>query len=94
MEDSHGEKELPGKYMNVTKYMPVLFRLFSYSLPELQWLLTGVQGLHSAVQSSFGNAHRDLTLAGSLTSEHCFPLHKKAFVLAQHSPVLYSSAHL
>lgn len=34
--------------MNVTDKVPVLFKLFSYSLSELQQLLTGVQGLRSA----------------------------------------------
>lgn len=83
MEDSHGKEIVTRQLNNCDKVSASLFFFF------FKWF-----SVTSTVQSSFANAPRDLTTAGSLTSEHCFPLHKKAFPLAQHSPVLYSSAHL
>ena len=80
--------------MNVTKEVPVLFRLFSYSLSVAVVTYRCPRATFSPVQSSSRNAHSDLTTAGSPTPEPCFPLYKKAFSLAQHSPVLYSAAHL
>ena len=51
--------------MNVTKKVPVLFRLFSYSLSVAVATYRCPRATFSPVQSSFGNAHSDLTTAGS-----------------------------
>lgn len=76
--------------MNVTKEAPPSATLcqrataVTYRCPRAQ----------RTVQGSFGDAHRALTRAGPLTTEHHSPLHKTPLSLAQHSPVPYSSAHL
>lgn len=95
MEDSHG-REI------ITRQLNERDKVSASPFQDLQSLFVRVavvtyrcpSATFSTVQSSFGNAPRGLTAAGSLPSAHCFPLHKKAFSLAQHSPMLCSSAHL
>lgn len=65
--------------MKVTKEVPVLSRLFGYSWSELQWLLTGVQGLRSA------QAKAALGLPRALTSQQG-PTTQKAFYPQWPSP--------
>lgn len=87
MEDSHGREMTTRQVMKVTKEVPVLLRLFSYSWSELQWLLTAVRGLCSA------QAKAALGMPRALTPQEA-PTAQKALSLAQHPLVLCTSAHL